>query len=232
MELIIAITLVSLLSVGILMAMRVGLDAMEKTNNRVIANRRALGAQQVLEQQIAGLIVTTADCRMDPSAAPVELPFFQGQPQSMRFVSSYSLQEAHRGYPRILEYQVIPAENGAGVRLIVNERLYSGPYPTGALCIGPGGPRGTAMFRPIPAGPESFVLADKLEICRFAYLRPSEQPGQPENQTWTPVWEDMDFPLAIRIEMTPIERAPARVPLITLTAPVRVNRNPRLLYVD
>ena len=46
MELIIAISLLSLLSVGLLMAMRVGLNAMEKSNNRIMANRRVSGAQR------------------------------------------------------------------------------------------------------------------------------------------------------------------------------------------
>jgi prepilin-type N-terminal cleavage/methylation domain-containing protein len=229
MELIIAISLLSLLSVGLLMAMRVGLNAMEKSNNRIMANRRASGAQRVLEQQIAGLIVTSADCGSGGGSAPVRLPFFQGQPQSMRFVSSYSLQEAHRGYPRILEYQVIPGEGGQGVRLIVNERLFSGAYSTGALCIGPGGPGMGALFRPIEIGPQSFVLADKLSQCRFSFQRPGQDP---DSREWVPVWGEQQFPLAIRVELVPMETQRAEVPLITITAPVRVNKLPGLLYVD
>ena len=52
---------------------------------------------------------------------------FQGDPQTMRFVSSYSLTEAARGLPRLLEYQVIPGEDGNSVRLVVNEIVYTGP---------------------------------------------------------------------------------------------------------
>ena len=39
----------------------------------------------------------------------------------MRFVTSYSLEDAWRGRPRIAAMQVIPGENNQGVRLIVNE---------------------------------------------------------------------------------------------------------------
>ncbi|HHN72816.1 MAG TPA: prepilin-type N-terminal cleavage/methylation domain-containing protein, partial [Thermopetrobacter sp.] len=121
LELLIAVSLVSLLSTAVLVALHVGLNAMEKTNSRVIRNRRVLGAQRILEQQIAGMIVTVAACGIQAGGPVAELPFFEGRPQTMRFVSSYSLEEGHRGYPRILEYQVIPRDDGRGVRLIVNE---------------------------------------------------------------------------------------------------------------
>ncbi len=229
-ELLIAVSLVSLLTVGILMAIRVGVNAMEKTNNRFLSNRRVLGAQRALEQQIAGLFVASAHCRITPGAPPVRVPFFQGEPAAMRFVSSYSLQEAARGYPRILEYAVIPGDGGRGVRLVVNERLYTGPESTGLLCLGPGPPGEGIRFRPIEPGPQSFVLADRLAYCRFAFLEPLPPPDVPR---WIPRWVRADLlPLAIRIEMAPLEADSSKIPLVTLTAPVRVNRNPTVRYAD
>jgi prepilin-type N-terminal cleavage/methylation domain-containing protein len=230
MELLIAITLVSLLSVSMLMAMRVGFNAMEKTNNRIIANRRAIGTQRILDQQIAGMIVMTAACQANTGGPPIKMPFFQGQPQTMRFVSSYSLQEAHRGYPRILEYQVIPHPEGLGVRLIVNERLYSGPRSAGQFCLGPGGPGMGGLFLPVEIGPQSFVLADQLAFCRFAFL---EDAPPPLNREWVPLFTDQaKFPRAIRIEMAPLQPKPGNIPLLSLTAPVRVNRIPGAIYED
>src|SRR4051794_12607344 len=137
-ELLIAVTLLSLLSVGMLFAMRVGLNAMGKTNDHFNSDRRVLGVERILTEQIAGFVPATGLCSPDPQIAPSPVPFFQGEPQTMRFVSTYSLQEAARGYPRILEFQVIPGENGQGVRLIVNEHLYTGPLSTGILCAGTG----------------------------------------------------------------------------------------------
>ena len=229
MELLIAISLVSLLSVSVLMAMRVGLNAMEKTNNRVMDNRRLFGSQRLLDQQIAGMFVTTATCQGQPGAAAAAIPFFQGLPQTMRFVTSYSMREAHRGYPRVVEYQVIPGENGEGVRLVVNEHLYSGPASAGRFCIGPGGPETGPLFHPVQIGPQSFVLADRLADCRFAYLRQGRQPGVRE---WVSLWAERTFPLAIRIDLRTVEADAARVPLLSMVAPVRVNGIPGLDYVD
>ena len=229
MELLIAVSLVSLLSVGILMAMRVGLNAMEKVNDRLLTNRRVAGAQRILEQQISDLIVTTANCRPGPGGPVSKQPFFEGHPQEMRFVSGYSLQEAGRGYPRILEYRVIPREGNEGVRLVVNEILYTGPDSTGRLCVGSGPPDVGVLFRPIQISPASFVLIDKLAFCRFFYQEPAKPPRQ---KVWVPVWTAKLFPLAIRIEMAPLGTAASRLPVVSLTAPVRVNKNPAFVYAN
>jgi hypothetical protein len=144
----------------------------------------------------------------------------------MRFVSSYSIQEAGRGYPRILEFQVIPGENEQGVRLIVNELLYSGPISTGAICLGQttdstlGGQ--ITQFRPIQAGTNSFVLADKLSFCRFSYL---EQMPEPVLGRWTPRWVRPKLPQAIRVEMAPIEEDSTKIQPLTVTLPLHVNRD-------
>lgn len=227
MELLIAVSLVGLLSVGILMALRVGVNAMEKTNDRLLSNRKVLGSQRILEQQIAGIIPTTAICGIGGGGGGSRQTFFQGEPQSMRFVSAYSLQEGWRGYPRILEYQVIPGADGQGVRLVVNERVYAGPESAGTLCLG-GGPQGV-QFRPIETGPGSFVLADRLAYCRFEF-----QEVMPNTQEvrWVPLWTTNQFPSAIRIDVAPLEPDPSKLPLLTMTAPLRVNKNPLFPYVD
>ncbi|MGC8793645.1 MAG: PulJ/GspJ family protein [Bryobacteraceae bacterium] len=232
LELLIAVTLLSLLSVGILMAMRVGLDAMHKTNSRLMDNRRVARAQRILEEQIAGFIPLVADCMPAPERPRVRMPFFQGEPESMRFLSSYSLEEGARGYPRILEFQVIPGENHRGVRLVVNERLYTGPASAGMLCMGMGpDPLSGAqvpLFRPIEVGPYSFVLADRLAFCRFWY----RQAPPPAPERWVARWVQPQWPRAIRIEMAPLEPDPSRVQAMELVAPLRVNKIPMTDYVD
>ena len=49
MELMIAVTLLSLLSVGLLFALRVGLTAYAKTQTRLMDNRRVAGAQRIFK---------------------------------------------------------------------------------------------------------------------------------------------------------------------------------------
>jgi prepilin-type N-terminal cleavage/methylation domain-containing protein len=233
MELLIAVSLISLLSLGILLAIRVGLNALEKSNQRLTANRRAAGAQRVLEQQIAGFMPVTADCMINPGTPGTRIPFFQGEPETMRFVSSYSMQEAWRGYARILEFQVIPGAEGRGVRLVVNEILYTGPMTAGMLCVGmaPDPEMGTPVpiFRPVMVGPGSFVLADKLAYCRFAYR---EEMKPPPYERWRPRWVFRDLPTAIRIDMAPLEPDASKLQPLSIVTPVHVNRMPLMKYDD
>jgi prepilin-type N-terminal cleavage/methylation domain-containing protein len=226
MEVLIAVSLVGLMSVGILMSIRVGLNSMEKTNKKLMANRRVLGAQRILEQQVMGFMPVKVDCRTVPDRPGTILPFFQGEMQSMRFTSSYSIQEAARGFPRILEFQVIPGENSGGVRLVVNEILYTGPMSTGAMCVGtspdPVLGRQVPIFRPIQVGTQSFVLADRLSYCRFTYLEPLPEP---ETARWTGRWVQARLPKAIRIEMAPLEEDLSKIQPLSVTLPLRVNRD-------
>lgn len=224
-ELLIAVSLVSFISVGILMAMRVGLSAMEKTNSRFMSNRKAVGVQKIIESQIAGMMPVTAECRPGGAAPVGRFSMFQGRLDQMRFVSNYSLAEASRGYPRLLEFRVIPAERGQGVRLIVNERIYGGPFMLGSLCTGLApGPEGPMLpqFQDIEVGPASFVLADKLAYCRISY-RQTMPP--PELERWMPIWPLSDLlPSGIRIEMAPLSPDGSRLQVMTVSAAVRVNK--------
>jgi hypothetical protein len=212
MEVVIAVTLLSMLSVGMLAAIRMGFDALHKTNTRLMANRRVAGAQRVLEQELGGFVPVKALCSPQSEAPLAPFVFFQGQPQSMRLVSTYSLDEAWRGQPRILELQVIPGDEGRGVRLIVNEIPYSGPMSAGQACLGiaadPVSGYPMPRFRPIQASEQSFVLADKLAWCRFSFLEPAVPPGIDQ---WRTNWVLPRWPIGLRIEMAPLEDNPAIV---------------------
>ena len=227
LELLLAVFLLGLLSVGIMTALRVGVTALEKANARLMDNRRMAGVQRILEQQIAGFVPVMADCLPEGEKLPVRLPFFQGEPQSMRLVSSFSLGEGWRGYAQVLEFQVIPGEKGAGVRLIVNEHPYSGPPGAGAFCLGMAldeqlGLR-APLFPPIVVTPQSFVLADRLAFCRFFYRETMRPPAR---ERWVQRWIVPRWPSAVRIEMAPVEADAVRIQPLTLTAPIRVNAEP------
>ena len=227
LELLIAITLFSLLSVAIVISLRVALSAMNKVDTRLMSNRRVAGVERILEQQVAGIMPVTADCQSGGEGPSARIAFFQGEPQAMRLVSSYSLQEGSRGLPMILEYLVIPGENDVGVRLVVNEHWYTGPRGAGQFCA-PGGPG--AVFIPIQTGPTSFVLADKLAYCRFSYQSAAATANQPPG--WKAAWNTQTWPLAIRIEMAPLAADLARVQPISFTTPVYLHRNPEIQYED
>jgi prepilin-type N-terminal cleavage/methylation domain-containing protein len=228
-EILIAISLLSLLSVGILIAMRIGFNTMEKVDSRMVSNRRVTYARRIIENEIAGFTSTMADWRIGPNDPSMPIPFQQWEPQSLRFVTAYSLQDAWRGRPQIAVLQVIPGADGKGVRLIMNETPYTGPAQAGQMIAGVD-PDGTAHFTPVTPGPDSFVLADRLEYCRFSYLEPR---FEPPFQIWRPDWMDhMKLPQGIRIEMAPLDPTPADLHVSTITAPLNVNRIPGNTYAD
>lgn len=238
LEVMIAVSLLSLLMAGVMMSLRLGLNALSKTNERLMANRRVIGAQRVLEAELDGFMPVIALFSPTPEAQPTEkMPFFQGEPQAMRLVSTYSLQEAARGRPRVLEFQVIPGEGGNGVRLVVNEIPYTGPVSAGFFCLGRGPNAVTGLdgyrFRPIQAGAGSFVLADKLAFCRFSYL---DSPDPPKPQEWREAWSPNmgkpRWPGGIRVEMAPLDAQVSRLRPMTVTARIRVNRWPMFEYAD
>jgi len=223
-EVLIAVTLLSLLSVGMFLAMRIGLNSYAKANTKLMDNRRAVGAQRIVEEEIEGLMPVMAACNGGNNVPGQKIAFFQGEPAVMRLVSTFSLQQGWRGQPQVLEMFVIPGENGRGVRLVVNETLYTGPLGAGKFCVG------SREFLPVEANPRSFVLADKLAYCRFTYLTPSPVANQPP--TWKTNWMTQTWPMAVRVEMEPLEADASRIQPITVTAPIYLHRSPEIPYGD
>jgi len=235
-EMVVAVTLLSLLTVGMMLAMQVGLQAYHKTESKLMDNRRVAGAQRIVEEELEGMLPAFVACGSGPNAPGSRAVLFQGQPANMWLVSTFSLQEAWRGQPQILELLVVPGEEGQGVRLVVNEIPYTGARGAGPLCTGtinaPGTISKLAQFMPMPAGPKSFVLADKLAYCRFSYYTPSNNIYQTEPPTWQANWLAAGWSLAIRIEMAPEGPDPSRLQPITVTAPLHIRRDPEKRYDD
>jgi len=235
-EVLIAITLLSVLSVAMLFSLRVGLQALHKTDEKLLANRRVAGAQRILLQELEGLVPVMPLCAARPDSAGTPFVFFQAEPEAMRLVSTFSLQQGWRGPAEILELFVIPGEEGQGVRLVVNETPYS-QFAAGSACtqMVPDRFVGTvAQFTPVVATPKSFVLADQLAYCRFSYLIvPPETMNQPAApMQWRTNASGTGWPAAIRVEMAPLETDPSRLQPITVTAPIRIHRSWKVKYDD
>lgn len=232
-EILIAVSLLSLLSVGVLVAMRIALSTMEKTDQHLMRNRRVSNSQKLLESQLAGFMVTTADWVPAPDRM-IRLPFMQFEEQTMRFVTSYSLQDSFRGRAQIAAFQVIPGERGVGVRLIVNETPYTGALQAGQMVTGmepnPVTGAAVAQFAPVLPGAGSFVLADRLAYCRFSYLEPRPEPPF---RLWRHIWiQTASLPLGIRVEMAPLDKTPAEVHVSTVIVPMQLSRDTMGMYFD
>jgi general secretion pathway protein J len=232
-EVTIAITLLSLLTLGMAIAIRVGLQAFAKTDARLADIRKVTGAQNILHQELEGLIPVLAACGNNTLDNGFKASFFQGDPEDLRMVSAFSLQQGWRGRPQVLELFVIPGEEG--VRLVVNESLYTGYVGAAHFCAGVVGDPVTgapmAHFVPVVAGPNSFVLADQLAYCRFSYYFPGSQ-SMNKPPAWVTTWEYKGWPQAIRVEMAPLHPDPSRIQPITITAPIHIYRDPEKKYED
>ena len=226
-EVLIAVSLLSLLSVGMLMSMRIGFNTMDKTDTHLVQNRRVANARKILENEISGFILTRALWRPAPQVMQ-SVPFVQWEPSSMRFVTSYSLQDAFRGHLQIAALQVIPGDRGVGVRLIVDETPYTGQAQAGQLITGI--ENNIAHFAPIQVGTQSFVLADRLAYCRFSY---QEQRFQPPFRVWRSDWiTPWLVPRGVRIQMAPLELTSGEAAVIDATIPIRVDRTLDVSYYD
>jgi len=232
-EVLIAVTLLSLLVVGMAIAMRVGFNAFAKTDAKLMDNRRVAGAQRVLEQELEGMVPLVLPCLgAGPERVGEKFAFFQGDPQAMRLVSTFSLQQAWRGQPQVLELFVVPGADGRGVRLVVNESRYV-PSAAGLLCTGfyadPVTQIGMTRYPQPVANARSFVLADKLAYCRFSYLQ-LDRTDFNKPPLWFPRMSFQGWPRAVRVDMAPLEADPSRLQPISVIAPLRVYRAAEIQY--
>ena len=230
LELLIAVSLVALLSIGMLYAMRAGLNTMSATNRRVAVNRRTTGAQHILEQQIGGFMPVFANCLSPDNPQGERTAFFQGIEDGMQFVTGYSITEAQRGLPRVVQMFVGPGKDGAGVRLLENEHPYNGPFGAGEYCLPPQPDpltgEAVAQYRRPEQQPGSFVVADRLAAVHFFYLEGTLLGEKPD--VWVPRWGHQNrWPRAVRIDMQPLDSDPSRVQPVSIVMPLHITRDPK-----
>jgi hypothetical protein len=68
------------------------------------------------------------------------------------------------------------------------------------------------------------MAAGRLAYCRFSY-RQTDADTEFRGPAWTPAWGFPNLPTAVRIEMAPAAPDPTRLPILSVTATLRVNRS-------
>jgi prepilin-type N-terminal cleavage/methylation domain-containing protein len=222
LELIIAISLVALISGGMLTAMRTSLLTNEKVTARLRSNREHMNLRQMIARQLGGAMPVMAPCASSTGGGN-DVSFFRGTPQMLRFVSSFSMAEGSRGYPQIVEYQVAPAAGG-GFRLIVNEHPYTGPASAAPFCM-------DGNIAPVAVSESSVVAADRLSRCQFYFQQPVQQIAFGDLQ-WVGDWNQPTLPRAVRIEMVPADGVPALLPPLDVIVNLRTDRDFRGVIAD
>ena len=220
MEVLVAVALLSLLSAGILVALRVGSAAWQSANTNLTLDRRIATANTILNSALEGIFPAMAEFNDPATRSQTTAVLFQGEPQSMRFVTSYSLESGPRSGLRLVELQVVDGPKGR--RVLLNEQIYDGPRAAGRVVTGVARTRSVAgmrlLFAPILTQPNSFVIADELESCVFTYRTPP-QFDRPDR--WDPAWEDpYSLPSAVSIQITPRQNS-ARLRPVPVTVPIR-----------
>ncbi len=233
LELLIAVSLVAILSTGMMVATRSGVFAYQKTSQRIEANRHVVGVEQTLSSQLGAAMAVTGLC--SAGGGPPNLRWFlDGNSTTLRLVSSFSIAEGARGYPQIIEYRVLP-DRGGGVRLTVSEHAYTGPQSTAPFCTGsPPSELAPADVAPSDASStaeDTYVLADHLAYCRFSYHEPYDINAFVETD-WLPLWNRQLLPAAIRIEMQAASPAAGGLPFVGVTVPLHVTRDPFAQFED
>jgi prepilin-type N-terminal cleavage/methylation domain-containing protein len=225
MEVLVAMALLSLLSAAILTALRVGASAWETANTNLMLDRRIASANAIFHAALEGMTPVFAEFE-SRETGPATVVFFQGHPQSMRFVSAYSLEAGPRAGLRILELEVV--EGPRGRRVLLNDLPYLDPRQAGRFISGaqydPQAGAVRLVFAPIQALPNSFIIADELEGCAFAYYL--EERGPEPSGRWLAVWDRLDeLPRAVTIQIAARPDS-ARLRPVSITVPIRSRLRP------
>jgi prepilin-type N-terminal cleavage/methylation domain-containing protein len=198
LELLVSMTIVSLLATTVLFGWRIAAGAWGKADRLIEDQRRAAATQALLEQQMAGMVPYT------PWASK-GMPdvFFQGEGQTARFLSRYSLESRARSGLYRIEYQILKNSDGAE-QLVMNETAQQNPDSAGALLTGTekAADGGTLLhFAPFARSANTRVLLDGLKEAHFEYYRPAG-PSTPAG--WVTGWTSRggELPRAMAIRVT------------------------------
>lgn len=194
LELMVSITIVSLLAATALFAWRASVSGWEKANVELERNRTVLAVHELLTEQIAS---------MAPYQAQIErggqVMFFEGEAETARFVSRYSLRDRAASGLYLVEYHIAEQKDGTRQLLFQEEPLRGGEELAARIAgldTESGAPR--VLFRPFEAGAAALVLLKGLAECRFEYY----QAATPNQQgAWTNGWKGSfdELPQAVRL---------------------------------
>src|SRR5262249_16483746 len=157
-ELLVSVTIMAMISAVVLSGLRTGMLAWDKGTKHIEDLRRSRVAFQVMHDAVAGALPLMYTVKTEKG--PVRRLAFEGENDSVRFVSRMSFKDGPDSIPRWIVIRWMKGSNEASGRLIVEERTIMPPdnLPDSAIYwIG------------------EVVDADR---CSFEFL-PLQAPGKP-----------------------------------------------------
>lgn len=223
-EVLVAVTLLSILMAALFTALQVGSASWSDVRRRLTEDRAIVNANALLHAAIAGIVPVEARASRTAGLGTAIPVFFQGEPEAMRFVTAYSVTDGVRGGLQVVELLVMRTSNG--LRVILNQSPYRGAESLGRLVEGrrPDAdfPGGRFVFAPIRPAAGSLIVADQLSECRFSYLTPPRSVGEPSR--WLPNWADpASLPPAITIHLA-AEPNGSKLRPVSIVAAVRARK--------
>ncbi|MBI4460963.1 MAG: prepilin-type N-terminal cleavage/methylation domain-containing protein [Acidobacteria bacterium] len=215
LELLVSITMVSLLVTTVLFGWRIAASAWGKASSRLEEERTVLSTHMLLQEQMASM--TPQQAWVEGSGREV---FFQGEPQAARFVSRYSLVHRAQSGLYLIEYQIAMQPDGTEQLLLnespVNSNEGLGNQIAGADMVPEGRKLRFAAFEP---GAKTVRLLQGMQEIRFEYFRAASfsQPGE-----WTDQWLNFnnELPRAMAIRVVSRAESGALKP-VSIVAAVR-----------
>jgi prepilin-type N-terminal cleavage/methylation domain-containing protein len=185
LELLVAISLFGMVSLGLLFSLRIAVSAWQKSNARLAADRRVLAAGDLFAEQVAN--ARPRIVAWGPQDHQVKIFYFQGLHDRLRFLTATSLSGRSRSGLWLVEYS-FRQDDGGRCRLAYNEWPFS--YDSDAaqtiqdVALDQATSRMVIRFITPQTTPQTRDLYSDLESCGFEYL--TERPG--EESRWETEW--------------------------------------------
>lgn len=197
LEVLVSITVISLLATTILFAWRIATAAWGRATTLLEEDRRVDAVQQVLREQMAAMVPLRS--RSNQALGEV---FFQGEPLHARFVSRYSLENRTRAGLYRIEYSVERQSDGT-MQILLNEFPVENPEELTALLVGTETTDAGSVLRftPLEHTAQTQVLMDGLPESHLEYFQSDAATGQ---GTWVTQWTSRgELPRAMAIRIAP-----------------------------
>ncbi|MBN2431164.1 MAG: hypothetical protein JXQ27_06790 [Acidobacteria bacterium] len=211
MELVVAITLVSLIFVLLFTGFNLAIQSLRRGESKIQESEQARGVFELFRRQIASIYPVIPEDEAedaeggepDDSDQPLPrqtvaqpMPYFLGSPQKVAFISLFSLRVNAIPGLCFIAYVIEPSETGEGYNLVEYEKQYTGINPLSDLAA-----------EQIPGTIFRYVLLENLVTASFEYFGYdfSQLDGGADIQLekqWFNIWDveiNGDLPEAVRI---------------------------------
>jgi hypothetical protein len=173
MEVLVSLTLMSVLFVAVHYGYRIGLDSWSRAEKSMEKERNVQFVLDLMSRQLGSMVPYYS--RQTLEGAPVDVLLFYGTEQGVRFVTTFSVELRGAAGLRMVEYFLDSSREGVGKALLLNEMLLPDDVNLASTVFG-GLSRGednsvVAAFRGFTAGVGTVALVEGLSNGSFQFPR-------------------------------------------------------------